>query len=118
MVQAESVQRFNELLILAKTLLMAQAQQDGQVESNLAQFSSQRTTFDNYCLASLPGNCGRRGKVASEINHSSVLCDLNGGHTKTNTYSETPRVTCRDLLKRQNKHVLVTNEQLFSMHQQ
>ena len=117
MVQAQSKQRFDQLLMLAKRILMTQHQVDGQAVADLAQFSSLRGVFANYCLSELPGNRGRLGSVASESNHSSVLNHLNDGNSKINSYMESPLVVIRDLMKRQQKHILLTNKLLFSMKQ-
>ena len=117
MVQADSKQKFDQLLMLAKRILMTQHKVDGQAEADLALFSSLRAVFANYCIAELPGNRGRLGNVACEINHSSVLSFLNDGHSKTNGYMESPIVVIRDLMKRQQKHILLTNKLLFSMKQ-
>ena len=73
--------------------------------------------YSNHCLDKLPGNNERRGSVVSEQNHSSVLFNLNGEKSKTNKYSESPMIACRDLMKRQQKMVVRTNARLFNMHQ-
>ena len=71
----------------------------------------------NICIAQSPGNCGRKGSAILESNHSSVLCYLNDGVKVTKIYQEPPMLLVRDLLGRQQKHVILTNQRLFNMHQ-
>ena len=73
--------------------------------------------YAEYCIAQVPGNRGQKGSAISESNHSSVLCYLNDGVRVTNTYQEHPMLLVRDLLARQQKHVILTNQRLHNMHQ-
>ena len=73
--------------------------------------------YAEYCIAQVPGNRGQKGSVISESNHSSVLSYLNDGVRGTKTYQEHPMLLVRDLLARQQKHVIPTNQRLHNMHQ-
>ena len=112
MMKAKSFTRFEECYAGAKDILQSESQLDGVALAALDKFAADRGHYAYYCLEMIPGNRGRKGSVAVEINHSSVLCSLNGDHVKTNTYCEDPIVLCRDLMKRQDVHVRFKNLQL------
>jgi hypothetical protein len=77
-------------------------------------FASSRIHYAKFCIAEIPGNRGRKGSAISESNHSSVLSYLNDGVKGTNRYQEHPILLVRDLLTRQQTHVLLTNIRLHN----
>ena len=91
-------------------------QKNGQLMSDFETFASNKIHYAEYCIAQLPGNRGRKGSATSESNHSSVLSYLNDGVKGTNTYQEHPMLLVRDLLSRQQKHVILTNKRIYGMH--
>lgn len=48
----------------------------------------------------------------SEQNHASILCNLNNGHTKNNTYCEEPMTLFKDLMERNRLHGIRMNKML------
>ena len=116
-VEALPKEVFNEALSMAGDLLAAAPFRSGKSESDLTVFAGLRETYLTYCIQKLPGNSERLGNQAAEVNHASMLYFLNGGHTKTNTYQETPIKVVRDLLSRQFNSVIITNKRLYQMHQ-
>ena len=52
-----------------------------------------------------------------EANNSSVLSYLNDGVKGTNRYQEHPIKLVQDLLTHQETHVIITNQQHYSMYQ-
>jgi len=117
MIHAGSELEFDDILRSGFELIRAQPQMNGQMESDLEAFAGLKDTYASYCLAKIPGNRGLHGNAASESNHSSVLVTLNDGNKFGNTFCEHPIVLIRELLKRQRKHVSITNERLFGMDQ-
>ena len=76
-------------------------------------FASRRDSYVTYSLRDIPGNRYRLGSVSSEIKHSSVLCYLNDGHKSNNTFCKDAAITTKELFLRQQKHVKLTNAQLY-----
>ena len=116
-VESMSEELFNNALSMAGDLLASAPLCSGKVESDLAVFAGLHETYSTYYIQKLPGNRGRLGNSAAKANHSSVLCFLNGGHTKTNTYQETPIRVVRDMMSRQFNSVIITNKRLYKMQQ-
>ena len=117
MVQSNSNEEFCDLVEAAELVLKSQTTRDGQLEGDFALFVSRKQFYATYCLRLLPGNRNRKGSTIAEVNHLSVLSYLNGDRTGINGYREHPMLLIRDLLKRQEKHVILTNMELFKMEQ-
>ena len=117
LVHALSKREFDQTLELALRLLQSQAKRNGEWEETLLMFAGRNNTYSNYKLALLPGNRGKHGSVACEANHSSVLSYLNNGIRSSNNYTEQPILLIRDLLRRQQHHVVLTNKRLGGMMQ-
>lgn len=113
MVKASSEEEFNTNLHGARELVLSQQQVNGQLLADLNDFASLKTTYASYCHAQVPGNRGHHGNGISESNHSSVLVYLNGGEKNGNNFCEHAIVMIRELLNRQQMHVVQTNQLLF-----
>ena len=116
LIGAMAEHEFDEVVTLALELLKSQTRRDDDVEQNFEKFVLKKQQYSNHCLQRVLGNLGQRGSVISKINHSSVLFTLNMEKSKTNKYCESPMVACRDLMKRQQKMIVMTNTRLFDMH--
>ena len=114
LINANSKTEFDDLFHGALELVWAQDNIDESILSNLHEFAERKHTFATYKLRLISGNHGRHGSVALEVNHSSVPCYLNGGHTATNQFCVDACETAKELSERQRKHVLLANEQLFN----
>jgi hypothetical protein len=117
MVKSQSEYEFENTFRAAKELLESYQLRDRELESKLAYFASQRTSYASYCLAEIPGNRGLHGSACSEQNHSSVLSYLNDGDSKGNSYREHPITLIKDLLQRQKRYVIRKDEALFGFTQ-
>ena len=117
LIGAQIEQEFDEIVSLAYELLKSQIYRDDEAEQNLEECVLNKNHYSKHFLQKVLGNLGRQGSVISEINHSSVLFNLNMEKSKTNKYCESPMVACRDLMKRQQKMIARTNTWLFDMHQ-
>ena len=99
MIQAESEERFNQVIKAARELLQAQKVRNGETEKAFETFVSQRESYAQYCLNATPGNRGLHGSSMSEQGHSSVLSFLNDGN-KHSSYFAKPEDMISKLLKR------------------
>ena len=97
MIQAKSVHQFDDVLCAARELLVAQQARNGQLEQDLETFASRRVNFAQYCIDGIPGN---RHHTMSEQQNSSVLCSLNDGNKKGNSFMQKPIDMIAKLLAR------------------
>ena len=90
-------------------------------ENELSKFYSERDVYAKYKIQQIRGTRGRRGSSrseinrssCSEINHSSVLINLNEGQRSVQTYCEHPITLIKDLFARQLSHIKKWNNSLF-----
>ena len=66
-------------------------------------FSNEHATYAVYLLNQIRETRDRRGSIASEKNHSSVLSFLNGGAKGITKQCEAPMKLIKDLFSRQKK---------------
>ena len=116
MMDAYSIDEFEQAMGAAKELLMSQPLLDAEAMSRLDQFGEERDTYAIFCIRKIVGNRGRLGNVAAEINHASVLINLNDGVRGINMYTESPLVFAKDLLLRQRSWITKANDRLHAMH--
>ncbi|KAL7552459.1 hypothetical protein ACHAWF_016605 [Thalassiosira exigua] len=112
MIRSNSEKEFNEAYEAAVNLLAVSEFRSGEAEANLKEFADRRETYAFFELARIPGNRGLRGSSMAEQNHSSVLVHLNDGDKTANFYCGEPDELIRDLMKRQSRHVRLTNQRL------
>ena len=117
MIKAQSESRFNEVYQSGLDLLSNDGQTDGELLGNFKKFSSRKEEYAEYCIAMIPGNRGCRGSPTSEANHSSVLSYLNNGSKGINRYREHPIFLVKDLLLRQQAHLVKVNARLYRSDQ-
>ena len=75
-------------------------ERSGEAGKPLDNFALVNNEYAQFCINTMPGSQGKHGSYNSAINHSSVLCYINGGHKKTNEYFEEPITLVKDLLGR------------------
>lgn len=90
MIQAKSVHQFDDVLCAARELLVAQQARNGQLEQDLETFAFRRVNFAQYCIDGIPGNRHLRGSTMSEQQNFTVLCSLNDGNKKGNSFVKKP----------------------------
>ncbi|KAL7545888.1 hypothetical protein ACHAWF_014596 [Thalassiosira exigua] len=112
MIRSNSEKEFSETYESAKNLLAVSDFRSGEAEANLIEFADRKETYAYFELAKIPGNRGLRGSSMAEQNHSSVLVHLNDGDKTANFYCGEPDELIRDLMKRQSRHVRLTNIRL------
>ena len=90
-------------------------------ENELSKFYSERDVNARYKIQQIRGTRGRRGSSrseinrssCSEINHSSVLINLNEDQRSVQKYCEHPITLIKDLFARQLSHIKKWNNSLF-----
>ena len=114
MANAHNEQQMNIAYNDAKQQLYNLNLRNCKAEKELDEFYNERVTYALYLIKRIPGNRGRRGSVASEINHASVI-SLVYGDKETKTYMEHPHVMIRDLFIRQRRHNNEFNKLLWGL---
>ncbi len=75
-------------------------------------FANPHQEYSQFQLDMMKGSRGLHGSSMSEQNHSSILCTLNDGHTKNNTYCEEPMTLFKDLMECNRVHSICMNKVL------
>ena len=117
MANSKCVEDFENACNLAMDLLKVTHPQDGRVQVELEKFASERATYALYLINQIRGTRHRRGSVAAEQNHSSVLSFLNGGKKGINHYCEVPMTLIKELFARQKTHINKWNQLLYARNQ-
>ena len=73
MVYADTVEVFNSSFTEAKKILKELTPRQGEAETELDIFATQKENYSTHELRMVPGNRMRHGSSLSEINHASVL---------------------------------------------
>ena len=114
MANAYSEERFNSAYNDCKLQLQSLGSRNGIAEMGLEKFYQERETYALYLIKQIPGNRDRRGSVAAEQNHASVI-SLCYGDKESKHYMEHAHVMIRDLITRQKNHINKTNKALYGL---
>ena len=82
------------------------------LEKKLKEFANANNEYSQFQIDTMKGSRGLHGSSMSEQNHAGILCNLNVGHTKNNTYSEESMTLFKDLMEQNRLHGIRMNKML------
>ena len=110
--RARNLEYFNQAQMNATTKLLQISPRNMLLEKKLEEFVNANHEYSHFQIDTMKDSQGLHGFSISEQNHASILCNLNDGHTKNNTYCEEPMTLFKDLMERKRLHGIQMNKML------